>query len=168
MNRLKNIFTPKRVAIFFLSIFLILFFAGGCSFKYMDWQYYKFKILCENVHNEKVIYDDDYWEMLQKYRQAMRDNYTKYYYYEKLDKNLSFQNWEEVLLKSEIGFGIGKLIKENFDQHYLDEEHNVKIINYNRYIYINKGLWIGGDEGGGFYLITNDKLDCLDINGDRG
>ena len=62
MNRLKNIFTPKRVAIFFLSIFLILFFAGGCSFKYMDWQYYKFKSLCENeagriILNE-TLYED--------------------------------------------------------------------------------------------------------------
>ncbi|RDU59237.1 hypothetical protein CQA53_11585, partial [Helicobacter didelphidarum] len=43
--KFKQIFTIKRILIFLISLCVILFFVGGCSFRYMDWQYYKFKDL---------------------------------------------------------------------------------------------------------------------------
>ncbi|RDU58931.1 hypothetical protein CQA53_11740, partial [Helicobacter didelphidarum] len=44
--KLKEIFTIKRILISLVSLFFILFFVGGCSFKYMDWQWYEYKQLC--------------------------------------------------------------------------------------------------------------------------
>ena len=49
MNIIKKYFTLKSITIFLailFPIFFILFLAGGCSFKLIDPQYYKFKRLC--------------------------------------------------------------------------------------------------------------------------
>ncbi|ARJ56095.1 hypothetical protein [Campylobacter cuniculorum] len=40
----KTIF--KNLALFLLPVYLLLFLAGGCSYKYMDPQYYEFESLC--------------------------------------------------------------------------------------------------------------------------
>lgn len=61
MNVIKKYFTLKKVFIFFGLVFVVLFFAGGCSFKYMDWQYYKFKKLCKRagqINFNQQLYED--------------------------------------------------------------------------------------------------------------
>lgn len=63
MNVIKKYFTLKKVFIFFGLVFVVLFFAGGCSFKYMDWQYYKFKRLCKNNYNKINIYSKTYRDL---------------------------------------------------------------------------------------------------------
>lgn len=68
--QLKKIFTLKRFVVFLSSIFLILFFVGGCSFKYMDWQYYMTKNICKNASGY-YIYDEKLYEEAQKIGQAI-------------------------------------------------------------------------------------------------
>lgn len=40
-----------------LGLKLILFLAGGCSFKLINPQYYRFLSLCKNVDSEVTIYN---------------------------------------------------------------------------------------------------------------
>ncbi|WP_186299280.1 hypothetical protein [Campylobacter jejuni] len=52
----KTIF--KKLTLFFLPVYLLLFLAGGCSYKYMDPQYYEFKKLCY-LNAGKVLIKDE-------------------------------------------------------------------------------------------------------------
>lgn len=64
MNIIKKYFALKRITIFLailFPIFSMLFFVGGCSFKYIDWQYYKFKELCKGagqINFNQQLYED--------------------------------------------------------------------------------------------------------------
>ena len=64
LNRLKSIFTLKRIAIFFLSIFLILFFAGGCSTLFVDPRnYIAWLYLCR--YDKQILYDKNLYDKLE-------------------------------------------------------------------------------------------------------
>ena len=52
----KTIF--KNLALFLLPVYLLLFLAGGCSYKYMDPQYYEFESLCY-LNAGKVLIEDE-------------------------------------------------------------------------------------------------------------
>lgn len=54
--KFKTIF--KKLTLFLLSVYLLLFLAGGCSYKYMDTQYYEFKSLCY-LNTGKVLIKDE-------------------------------------------------------------------------------------------------------------
>ena len=61
MNSIKQYFTFKKIIIFLGVAFFILFLVGGCSFKYMDWQYYEFKRLCKGagqINFNQQLYED--------------------------------------------------------------------------------------------------------------
>lgn len=57
----KTIF--KKLTLFLLPVYLLLFLTGGCSYKYMDPQYYEFKSLCKDIDNKVIIYNKAYWEL---------------------------------------------------------------------------------------------------------
>lgn len=57
----KTIF--KKLTLFLLPVYLLLFLVGGCSYKYMDPQYYEFKSLCKDIDNKVIIYNKAYWEL---------------------------------------------------------------------------------------------------------
>ncbi|EMK6456933.1 hypothetical protein V9J11_001866, partial [Campylobacter coli] len=52
----KTIF--KKFTLFLLPVYLLLFLVGGCSYKYMDPQYYEFKSLCY-FNLGKVLIEDE-------------------------------------------------------------------------------------------------------------
>ena len=61
---MKQYFTFKKITIFLailFPIFFILFLIGGCSFKLIDPQYYKFKRLCRGagqINFNQQLYED--------------------------------------------------------------------------------------------------------------
>ena len=67
MLKLKQIFTIKRILISLISLFFILFFVGGCSFRLMDWQWYKFLQLVEN-ESGIYVYDRKLYEEVELLR----------------------------------------------------------------------------------------------------
>lgn len=170
MNVIKKYFTLKKVFIFFGLVFVVLFFAGGCSFKYMDWQYYKFKRLCKNNYNKINIYSKTYRDLQQRYREAMLNNRDievnahngiKSFYDREMNLKVYPANWQENTINTQkVGFGIGDIIEKEIDYYFVDSTKKVRFANFKRFIYIEKGLWIKGDEGVGFYWDTENQLDC--------
>ena len=137
LNRLKSIFTLKRIAIFFLSIFLILFFAGGCSFKYMDWQFYKAEKMSDECSGT-YIYDKALYEEAQKYGEKMLSN--------------GYPIEREPLLM-DTRYSRIKIVGSNI--YFVDNngtKHTIYQIRKYRQRYFK--LYISGDEGGGFGLNT--------------
>ena len=66
MIRIKKYFTLKKVFIFFVVIFIVLFCAADFSMAFMDWQYYKAKYMnnrCSGIY----IYDKDLYEEAKKH-----------------------------------------------------------------------------------------------------
>lgn len=59
---MKLISVFKKIIIVFAVVFVVLFYVGGYSFKYMDWQYYKFKKMIERESGiyiyDKALYDE--------------------------------------------------------------------------------------------------------------
>ncbi|MWV61704.1 hypothetical protein DCO58_08145 [Helicobacter saguini] len=140
--KLKQIFTLKRILKGLVSLFLILFFAGGCSFKYMDWQYYKFMWLMKN-ESGRYIYDE-------KLYNEINQNGI----------NTKLSNGYFVITNSQEEFDIkiiNSRLKEykTFILYYIDSNGNKHIIMHNKnFSYFNYGLWFKGDEGAGFWLET--------------
>ncbi|TLD78742.1 hypothetical protein [Helicobacter trogontum] len=65
MNIIKKYLTLKKIIIFLGVVFVGLFFVGGCSFKYMDWQYYKFRSLAEK-ESDFYVADPKFFDEIQQ------------------------------------------------------------------------------------------------------
>lgn len=160
LDKLKQIFTLKRVAIFFMSIFLILFLAGGCSFKYMDWQYYKFKNLAEKESGvyiyDKALYDEV--EYLRKqnggiyhFNLVLKDGSELYkgilsngY---KIESNPSPSEGDIIATK------YSRIYQFDFIRYQYFDSNKAKhiIAKVKGFYYAEYGLWLSGDEGAGFH-----------------
>ena len=152
----------------FSLIFYFMLIMGGISFKSIDPQYYEFKRLCKN---DKInIYDEKYRNMQQRYREAMLNNRDikanahngiESFYDKEMDLEVYPMDWKESVINTQkVGFGIGDIIEKEIDYWYIGKVNKVKFANFKRYIYIEKGLWLRGDEGAGFYWKTENRLDC--------
>lgn len=84
--KLKQIFTLKRIIAFLMSAFVVLFFVGGCSFKYMDWQYYVYEKLCDTAGGY-YIYDNKLYDEILIVNQNRNNAYNNIEFQIKNDKN---------------------------------------------------------------------------------
>lgn len=132
-----------------LPLFFMLFLAGGCSFKYIDPQYYKFIKLCQNVNNEVTIYNKDYWEIFSNREKGntRHDDKGEYYYNENLNQKIYFDytKAESINVSQKKNFTLTKTI---FEDYY----NNIHYANHSMYFYDDYGIFLIGDEGAGFKL----------------
>lgn len=159
MPTIKQYFTLKKITLFLtilLPIFFILFLAGGCSFKLIDPQYYRFLSLCKNVDSEVTIYNQDYFDII-KNSKNIKTNDKGCFYSEKLEQEICFGGFaysksNRVVIEYN-KFGLKKSIQKRYynDIHYLD---------YTLYVYTYYGLFLRGDEGRGWHWETEDSLEC--------
>lgn len=163
MPTIKQYFTLKKITLFLtilLPIFFILFLAGGCSFKLIDPQYYRFLSLCENVDSEVTIYNQDYWEMYKNRGEGntQTDNKGEYYYDKKLGKKIyfDFMKFKHINVEQK---DIGGLTIAMFKDFY----DNIHYATRTTYSYTYKGIFLGGDEGRGFYWYYEKHKYCEDI-----
>ena len=153
---MKQYFTFKKITIFLailFPIFFILFLAGGCSFKLIDPQYYKFKRLCKNVDSEVTIYNQDYFDII-KNRKDIKTNDKGCFYSEKLEQEICFGNFQmETYIEYERGRLSKILVKEYYDRNHF--------ATYTKYRYDYSNLRFAGDEGAGFYIrLADDFFSC--------
>ncbi|EAL6166719.1 hypothetical protein DTI05_08915, partial [Campylobacter coli] len=166
----KTIF--KKFTLFLLPVYLLLFLVGGCSYKYMDPQYYEFKKLCKDNSNKMIVFNKDYLDLKKQFIQAMmnnsniriKNNGIKYFYNEKLNLEIQPSNWKEIETKSrEIKLGIGKVKEKEIEAWYIDDKNNIKYQEFKRYLYYNYNIFLRGDEGAGFHFEYEEILDCEDV-----
>lgn len=135
MLKLKQIFILKRILIYLVSLFFILFFVGGCSFRYMDWQWYKFKKLLENESGLYIFEQELHKEAMQ------RDMLSNGYGLIRENDEHNFSSIDSRLQEYRA-----------FGKYFIDKNGDKHIISYARgFIYTDYGLWLHGDEGGGFH-----------------
>ena len=134
MPTIKQYFTLKKITLFLtilLPIFFILFLAGGCSFKYMDWQYYKFKELC-NTKAKRSIIDKELYE-----KSELNEFYSTNPPNEKVQSRITKMYFKNI--------------------HKLS---NKVFYEYETYFYDNYGIFLKGDEGRGWHIDFSEVLDC--------
>lgn len=152
---LREIFTIKSILISLISLFFILFFVGGCSFKYMDWQYYKFKKLLEN-ESGLYIFDRKLYEevkSINEYIELPNKKYTLGLLSNGYELLYEVENQENKEVNSRV------YSYKDFMYFYYDEKCNKHYISYFLgFSYNIYGLWLVGDEGIGFYLKTEKQI----------
>ncbi|MDY5184971.1 hypothetical protein [Helicobacter trogontum] len=163
MPTIKQYFTLKKITLFLtilLPIFFILFLAGGCSFKLIDPQYYRFLSLCENVDSEVVIHNRDYWEIIENRRKGNTqiDDRGEYFYNKRINKRIYF-DFTQLKSINVSQRDIGGLTIATFE-HFYDSIHYATEVVYS---YSYKGIFLGGDEGRGFYWYYEKHKYCEDI-----
>ncbi|RDU60382.1 hypothetical protein CQA53_10945 [Helicobacter didelphidarum] len=151
--KLKEIFTIKRILISLVSLFFILFFVGGCSFRLMDWQYYKFVKLCKKP-NKAIIYNKNIYDLYIK-----ADKQINFYQGEKFyDKNTNQTFYvDSFLLKGRYVNEISSSLSESRNIVYYNKQ---PFYEYSSYWYKETGLFLSGDEGAGFIWKNNRTLYC--------
>lgn len=159
--KLKQIFTLKRILKGLVSLFLILFFAGGCSFKYMDWQYYKFLRLLENKSG-LYIFDKKLYEEIQGQNREFKElpngeyslgflsnGYEILYKYEDYDFKQVYSRISTIKKHK-------KYVKDLYGAEY--------IVSFNKYYqYTTYSIILSGDEGGGFHFTTQRATPYLEF-----
>ena len=156
----KTIF--KNLALFLLPVYLLLFLAGGCSYKYMDPQYYEFESLCKDIDNKVIIYDKTYWEMYSDFtkrkpsvEKRVKDDGYEYFYYKKLNETFAYYDIKDVIKSDKRN---GNIITIVYDKKY--KKIPKPFASYIRYNYENDGIFLEGDEGAGLYFRYEEVLTC--------
>ena len=135
-----------------ISYFMLIM--GGISFKSIDPQYYEFKRLCKKAEDEVTIYNEDYWEIIEKHSD-IETNDRGCFYSQKLKQEICFGNFN---YKSCTEFERGNLSKVKWELWY-SNIHYATQIGYN-YKYF--GLWLQGDEAAGWHWENKKTLYCKD------
>lgn len=131
---MKNTFNLSKIflyiLLFLLPIFIILFLAGGCSFKYTDLQYYEFKGLCSSKAKKLVLH--------RKIFETTKVNEIKSinYHNEKINSRIT---------------------KISFENIY---KNKIVYYEYETYLYDNYGIFLKGDEAAGWHWENSEILDC--------
>ena len=124
-----------KLSLFLFPIYIVLFVAGGCSYQYIDPQYYEFKRLCEKTF---IVYDEKLFQevkiLINKKVTLIRDieeglNNDKkiqelYLEYKKeilKNKDRQISEWEEIEMRRAF---IRKYVNDNFE--YLNTLSNGK------------------------------------------
>ncbi|EAK5607848.1 hypothetical protein C0L11_08855, partial [Campylobacter coli] len=156
----KTIF--KKFTLFLLPVYLLLFLVGGCSYKYMDPQYYEFKSLCKDIDNKVIIYNKAYWELYSDFtkkkpsiEKRVKDDGYEYFYYEKLNETFAYYDIEDMIKSKKRN---GNIITIVYDKKY--KKMPKPFASYIRYNYKNDGVFLRGDEGAGLYFTYEEVFTC--------
>ena len=151
-------YASLKYALYLIFGILIVLLLSGCSlisFKSIDPQYYKFKRLCKKAEDEVTIYNEDYWEIIEKHSD-IETNDRGCFYSQKLKQEICFGNFN---YKSCTEFERGNLSKVKWELWY-SNIHYATQIGYN-YKYF--GLYLKGDESAGWHWKTSNILICEDL-----
>lgn len=161
MNSTKNIFSLSNlskiflyVLLFLLPIFIILFLAGGCSFKYMDPQYYEFKRLCKEAEN--VIYDEELYRLYLNAKKHISFYKGNSFYNEETGQEFFVDFFDA---KHNHSKDISSKLSENVNVFYYKNEPFYK---FSSFWYDDYGIFLDGDEGAGFHWKNKHTLYCKD------
>lgn len=139
INLIRKIMDKRKISytlFAFLPAFLgsiacfIVIVVGGFSFKYVDWQYYKFKELCKG---EGVIIN-----YLSEYK-ALKEEY----------------GWNTIYNEP---IKVTSRIEEH--SYYTQLNNGIKVYEYKFYTYKYFGIFLVGDAGAGFDWITERTTGC--------
>ncbi|RDU67318.1 hypothetical protein [Helicobacter equorum] len=144
----------------FSLIFYFILITGGISFKSIDPQYYEFKRLCKKAEDEVTIYNEDYWEIIEKHSD-IETNDRGCFYSQKLKQEICFGNFN---YKSCTEYKRGSLSKLSIKRYY-NNIHYATQIGYN---YKYSGLYLKGDESAGWHWKTSNILICEDLKNEKG
>ncbi|WP_141081691.1 hypothetical protein [Campylobacter jejuni] len=101
--------------------------------------------------------------MMNNANMRIKNNGIKYFYNEKLNLEIQPSNWKEIETKSrEIKLGIGKVKEKEIEAWYIDDYNDIHYSTHLSYIYNDYGIFLGGDEGAGFYFRYHKRLYCED------
>ena len=127
------------------GILAIMFLLSGCSFKYFDPQWYKFKSLVKK-ESGFYIYDKD---LFQEYNKKGVKNILSNGYDVKYNTDETIRQLDSRLTEY-----------KRFEVYYIDSSGKEHIISYIKgFTYTHYGLWLKGDEGRGFYWETKETID---------
>lgn len=129
------------------GILVVMFLFSGCITQFFDPQYYKFRKLEYDTSGLYVL-DEKLYEEAKRIGQG------------KILQNGYKLNYEGELDRAKIDSRIESAKRLMYS--YNDDNGQKHIISYNLcYSYYTLGLWLVGDEGGGFRIKVGDKSVCL-------
>ncbi|AQQ59208.1 hypothetical protein XJ32_02800 [Helicobacter bilis] len=154
-------YASSKYALYFIFGIFVIALLNGCSFsfKYIDPQYYEFKRLCKKAEDEVTIYNEDYWEIIEKHSD-IETNDRGCFYSQKLKQEICFGNFN---YKSCTEYKRGSLSKLSIKRYY-NNIHYATQIEYN-YKYF--GLYLKGDEAAGWHWKTSNILICEDLKNEK-
>lgn len=148
LNRLKSIFTPKRVAIFFMSISCIVIFFSGGSFQFLNPQYYIFQYLMKTKSGFYILDEKLYEET--KDRQFVLLPNGEYSLGLSSVGDEIFYRYEEYDFEK---ISSGVFSCKQHKRYYIDSSGTEHIISFElKFRYIDYGIFFNGDEAGGVRL----------------
>ena len=131
------------LGIFGILAITIMFLVSGCNTQFFDPQYYEFRKLKNDTSGLYVFNEELYKEA------------------RKIGEGKILQNGHKLIYEYEVDIvKIDSRIEraKRFMYSYIDENEQKNIISYYLcYNYYTYGLWLAGDEGGGFRLKGGDK-----------
>ena len=145
-------YASLKYALYLIFGIFVIALLNGCSFKYIDPQYYKFKKLCANVDSEVEVYNQDYFDII-KNRKNIRTDVRGCFYNEKLQQEICFGNFQ---METYTEYEKGRLSKTSIKEYY----NRVHFATYTKYRYDYKNLKLQGDEAAGWHWETDDFLTC--------
>lgn len=140
-----------NVVLVIFGILVVIFMLSGCSFKYFDPQWYKYKKFCNEVDG-KYIYNKKINDELEK-----SDEYKKIFVEYPITLSSGIVVYMDVNTEK-----IGNMIKWESTRYYYNKKGKkcliatLKSVRYTEY-----GLWLKGDEGRGFWFKINRELGCI-------
>ncbi|AQQ59231.1 hypothetical protein XJ32_02980 [Helicobacter bilis] len=141
----------------FSLIFYFILIMGGISFKYVDPQYYEFKGLCKEAKD--TIYDEELYRIY-KALDSQR-TFQPSYYDEKTQKKYLMSDFEKKRDSQQQKIS-GKITEYQNMLYYKKNEN--PFLHDKNYYYRHFGIFLKGDEGGGFYIDSGDIiLECKDL-----
>ncbi|OBV28761.1 hypothetical protein BKN38_08205 [Helicobacter sp. CLO-3] len=141
MKAIAKYFSLKGVIRFCVIAFVVLFFAGGCSFSLMDWQYYKFESLLESTSGLYIIDDKLYKEVKNKYPESSSDG--------KGSLGLLSNGYEAFYKNKDDSEQVNSRIlsSKQYKRYYIDDNGVEHIISFEKtFGYVKCGLWINFEE----------------------
>ena len=155
INEIKDYADCADVSYVMLFCMFFLIFLNGCSS-----QYDEFQNLCKNESSQIIIHNEYYWDIFYNRRQGNTeyDENGEYYYNKELDKKIYF-DYRKAKYINVSQKQIGNITDATFESYY----DNIHYATIHSYSYTRKGIFIGGDEGKGFYFAFEKTSYCKDV-----
>ncbi|WP_394966793.1 hypothetical protein [uncultured Helicobacter sp.] len=147
-------YASLKYALYLIFGIFVIALLNGCSFKYIDPQYYKFKRLCKEVEKDNTIYDDNLYNLFLKAKQKISFYNGRKFYDETTKQEFLVDNFDIKFDSQEISNRLSKTI---YKLLYNEKE----FYRYSAYNYHYSGLFLKGDEGAGWHIdFDNEILQC--------
>ena len=103
-------YASLKYALYLIFGIFVIALLNGCSFKYIDPQYYKFKRLCKEVEKDNTIYDDNLYNLFLKAKQKISFYNGRKFYDETTKQEFLVDNFDIKFDSQEISNRLSKTI----------------------------------------------------------